>query len=186
MQRLDYWERVRDIPAEKLVFIDETAFWVGMSRRFARSERGLRAFFLRSFYKGKKMTLIGAMRIEGIVATRMVQRSMKGKDFREYLESDLVPKLQKGDVVVMDNLRIHRMRGIEEIVKKVGAKIEYLPTYSPDFNPIEMLWSKVKAFVREYPTREIKAVEKLVEIGLSLTGGSCFRNWFAKCCYCTS
>ncbi|NJL99238.1 MAG: IS630 family transposase, partial [Synechococcaceae cyanobacterium SM2_3_2] len=80
----------------------------------------------------------------------------------------------------------HKMEGIKELVEEKGARIEYLPPYSPDFNPIEMMWSVIKAFVRLYCTRGMAALEKLVEIGLYLIETSSFSNWFAKCCYCDS
>ena len=118
----------------KLIFIDETAFWIGMSRDLARSEKGKKAFCLRPFYKGRKMTLIGAISIEGVVVKKAIICSMKGKDFKEFVEHDLVPKLNPGDVVVMDNLNIHKMEGIEELIVPTSARVEYLPPYSPDFN----------------------------------------------------
>ena len=147
-ERLDYWNRIRDVPVEKLVFIDETGFWVGMSRDVARSLRGTKALCLRPFYKGRKMTLIGAIKKEGVVATKLIKGSMKGKDFREFLEIELIPKLSEGDVIVMDNLSSHRMEGIKELIEEKGARIEYLPPYSPDFNPIEMMWSVHKCCIQ--------------------------------------
>lgn len=185
-QRVDYRKRVRDIPPKKMIFIDETAFWVGMSRDVARSEKGKKAFCLRPFYKGRKITLIGAISVEGVVATKSIPGSMKGKDFRDFIEHDLAPKLNPGDVVIMDNLNIHKMKGIQELITARGAKVEYLSPYSPDFNPIEMLWSTVKSIVRMFPTRAIGSLEKLIKLALMLIGTNTFKNWFAKCCYCTS
>ncbi|MBD2545081.1 MULTISPECIES: transposase [Planktothricoides] len=104
-----------------MIFIDETAFWVGMSREIARSEKGKKAFCLRYFYKGRKMTLIGAISIEGVVAKKAIEGSMKGEDFQEFVEPDLVPKLNPGDVVVMDNLNIHKREGIEELIAESGS-----------------------------------------------------------------
>ena len=106
-----------------------------MSRDMARSEKGKKAFCLRPFYKGRKMTLIGAISIEGVVAKKAIQGSMKGKDFKDFVEKELVTKLNPGDVVVMDNLNIHKMEGIKELIASAGARVEYLPPYSPDFNP---------------------------------------------------
>lgn len=169
-----------------MIFIDEAAFWVGMTREVARSEKGKKAFCLRPFYKGRKMTLIGAISIEGVVATKAIQGSMKGKDFKDFVEHDLVPKLNPGDVVIMDNLNIHKMEGIEELINATGARVEYLPPYSPDFNPIEMLWSTVKSLVRMFPTRAMEALEQLIKLALMLIGTNTFKNWFTKCCYCTS
>ena len=85
------------------------------------------------------MTLIGAISIEGVVAKKAIKGSMKGKEFKDFIEHELVPKLNLGDVIVMDNLNIHKMEGIEELIVATGARVEYLPPYSPDFNPIEIL-----------------------------------------------
>jgi len=130
------------------------------------------------------MTLIGAISIEGVVAKKAIQGSMKGKEFKDFIEHDLVPKLNPGDVIVMDNLNIHKMEGIEELIVATGARVEYLPPYSPDFNPIEMLWSTVKSLVRMFPTMEAR--EQLIELALMLIGTNTFKNWFTKCCYCTN
>lgn len=184
-QRVEYWKKVQGVPAGKIIFIDQAAFWVGMSRDVARSEKGKKAFYLRPFYKGRKMTLIGAISIEEVVAKRKIEGSMKGKDFKKFVEQDLVPKLKPGDVVVMDNLNIHKMEGIKELITATGAIVEYLPPYSPDFNPIEMLWSTMKSMVRMFPTQAMEALEKLIELALMVIGQDCFKNWFTKCCYCT-
>ncbi|MBC6471832.1 MAG: transposase [Hormoscilla sp. GM102CHS1] len=78
------------------------------------------------------------------------------------------------------------MEGIEELSVARGARVEYLPPYSPDFNPIEMLWSTVKSLVRMFPTRAMSAREQLIELALMLIGTNTFKNWFTKCCYCTN
>ncbi len=179
--RVDYRSRIQDVPQEKLIFLDETAFWVGMMRNMARSECGQKAFCLRPFYKGRKMTLIGAISIKGVVAKKAIIGSMKGEDFLDFVANDLVPQLQPGDVVVMDNLNIHKKSGVAELIASAGAKVEYLPPYSPDFNPIEMLWSMVKSMVRMFPTRAMSALEQLIELALMLIGTTTFKNWFTKC-----
>ena len=86
--------------------------------------------------------------MRGVVAKKAIQGSMKGKDFKEFIEKELVEKLNPGDVVVMDNLNIHKI----ELIASAGARVEYLPPYSPDFNPIEMLWSTIKSIIRLFPT----------------------------------
>lgn len=132
------------------------------------------------------MTLIGAINKEKIVATKIVEQSMKGDDFRQFIEEELLPKLRKGSVVVMDNLRIHKMEWLEEMITSRGARVEYLPPYSPDMNPIEMMWSVIKSFVRLFPCQSREEMKKLIEAGLSLIERSAFVNWMTKCCYCAS
>ena len=105
-----------------------------------------------------------------VVAKKAIQCSMKCKYFKEFIEKELVSKLNPGDVVVMDNLNIHKMEGIEELIASAGARVEYLPPYSPDFNPIEMLWSTIKSIVRLFPTRAMEALEQLIELAVMLIG----------------
>lgn len=117
--------------------------------------------------------------------------SMKGKDFREFVESELIPKLKLKDVTIVDNLNIHKMEGIEEPfaercgcnIASAGARVESLPPYSPDFNKIEMLWSTIKSMVRLLPTQ---AIEATVGSTCFEAGRTNFKNWFTKCSYCTS
>jgi transposase len=111
---------------------------------------------------------------------------MKGEDFEAFVRTELVPQLRSGHVVVMDNLKIHKRQIISELVASTGARIEYLPVGSPDFNPIEMLWSVMKAFVRGFKTQAMDALEKLVQVSLRWVDKGFFRNWLTKCCYCTS
>ncbi len=184
-ERVKYWERIQEITPEKLVFLDETGFWVGMSRSVARAEQGKKAYSLRKFYRGKKMTMIGAIKQGEVLTTQILEGSMKGHDFSEFIRLNLVPKLQAGDVVVMDNLHAHHREEIRELIESVGAKIEYLPVYSPDFNPIEMMWLQIKSLVRKFRTKTMKELCKVIEIVIKLMNPGFLKNWFTKCCYCT-
>jgi transposase len=185
-QRLEFRQRINSVPENKLVFIDETACWVGMQRSQGRSLIGKKAYGLRKFYKGKKMTLIGAMNMKEVVATQMIEGSMKGGDFHRFIKTKLVPRLRRGQVVIMDNLRAHKMEGIEQLIQAKGAEVIYLPPYSPDFNPIEMLWSVLKHMIRQFRSDTLDELKVLIEVGLSFLEKSFFKNWFTKCCYCIS
>jgi transposase len=183
--RVDYWHRIRDVAPEKLVFIDETGFWVGMSRRVARALKGKKAYHFQESYRGQKLTMIGAIKRGEILATKTIEQSMKSDDFLEFIQIDLAPRLQAGDVVVMDNLNSHHRNEVREIIESVGARVEYLPVYSPDFNPIEMMWSQIKSVVRKFRTKTIESLIKIIELAVSLIPSQFLHNWFAKCCYCT-
>ncbi|NJO78633.1 MAG: transposase [Cyanobacteria bacterium RM1_2_2] len=122
-ERVDDWDRIRDIAPEKLVFIDETGFWVGMNRSVARALKGKKAYQLRAFYRGKKLTLIGAIKRGEILATKTIERSMKSDDFLEFIQVNLAPQLKAGDVVVMDNLNSHHRAEVREIIESVGASV---------------------------------------------------------------
>jgi putative transposase len=147
-ERVDYWQEVKDIDSESLIFIDESAIWEGMERAVARSPKGTRAFCLRETYKGQKHRLIGAISIKGLVAMKIIKGSMKGKDFEAFIRDDLCPQLSSSNFVVMDNLNSHKTIQVQELIRATGAKPLYLPRYAPEFNPIEMLWSVLKAFIR--------------------------------------
>lgn len=185
LARIEYWRRMAQVNADQLVFIDESGFWVGMSRTVARSIKGKKVYEMRKCYRGKKITMIGAIKRSGVVAMKTLEGSMKKDDFLEFIKVDLVPKLKPGDVVVMDNLNTHRRPEVSAMIEAVGARVEYLPVYSPEFNPIEMMWSQLKSFVRKFRTETMEVLIRLIEIAVSLISRPCLNNWFAKCCYCT-
>jgi transposase len=110
----------------------------------------------------KALTLVAALRIDGLTAPYVIDGAMDGPSFLAYVEQVLVPTLQKGDTVFMDNLRTHKIDGIAQAIKAVGAKPRYLPAYSPDLNPIEQAFSKLKAALRKGPARTVTALLKLI------------------------
>lgn len=141
---------------ENLIFVDEGGFWAGMTRRVGRAKKGRKVYQLQKCYCGKNMTMIGAIKRTGVVATKVLEGSMKKGDFLDFIKVDLVPKLQPGDVVVMDNLNSYRCQEVREMIGAVGARVEYLPVYSPEFNPIEMMWSQLKSLVSKFRTETIE------------------------------
>ncbi len=139
----------------------------------------MRAYQRRKFYRGKKLTVIGAITQEEVLTTKIIEKSMKGDDFWEFVRVNLAPKLKPGDVVVMDNLNSHHQGEVKEAIEVVGAKV-----YSPEFNPIEMMWSQLKSFVGKFRTETMESLSKTIEIGVSLIHSEFLKNWFTKCCYC--
>jgi transposase len=110
---------------------------------------------------------------------------MNGEDFLEFIQADLAPKLKPGNVVVMDNLNSHHRQEVKEIIEATGARVEYLSVYSPEFNPIEMMWSQLKSSVRKSRTETIESLIEIIEIAVSFIDSKFLNNWFTKCCYCT-
>jgi len=108
------------------------------------------------------MTFVAALRIDGLTAPYVIDGAMDGPSFMAYVEQVLAPTLHKGDIIFMDNLRTHKIAGVREALEAVGAKVRYLPAYSPDFNPIEMAFSKLKAAMRNGAARSVKALIKLI------------------------
>ncbi len=109
-----------------------------------------------------------------------------GIAFQVFLDKVLLPQLWPGACVVMDNLPAHKVKGVEEKIQSVGASLIYLSPYSPDFNPIENCWSKLKAYLRKVAARSRELLEEAISLGLDLITELDIRNWFAHGCYCTS
>lgn len=112
--------------------------------------------------------------------------SIKGEDFKRFVAQQEMPKLWQGAVVVMDNLKAHKVEGIEEMVKAVGARVVYSSPYSPEFNPIEHLWRQLKALIRCFVPKSVEAITKLLQLRVQLCSSRELRNYFAHCHYCTS
>lgn len=165
--------------------MDETASWEGMERKFARSLRGKRVYSYRQKYKGQKHTIIGAISINGIVCHKTIKDSMKKGDFLEFVRTELCQKLNEKKVVIMDNLNSHKTEEVQQMIRQTGARLLYLPVYSPEFNPIEMTWSVLKNFIRQFHDSRIKNMQAIIKASLLLINPSSFVNWFAKCYYCT-
>nr|RNJ64767.1 MAG: transposase [Leptolyngbya sp. IPPAS B-1204]RNJ65431.1 MAG: transposase [Leptolyngbya sp. IPPAS B-1204]RNJ65988.1 MAG: transposase [Leptolyngbya sp. IPPAS B-1204]RNJ66563.1 MAG: transposase [Leptolyngbya sp. IPPAS B-1204]RNJ66811.1 MAG: transposase [Leptolyngbya sp. IPPAS B-1204] len=158
----------------------------GMSRPRGRSLKGQRVYDLEPFYRGCRVTVVGAMSQSAVLAMQTLGKSMTGEDFKRFVSEHLVPKLWQGAVVVMDNLKAHKVEGIEQMIEAVGARVVYLSPYSPEFNPIEHLWWQLKAFIRRFVPKSVETITKLLQVGVSLCSSKELRNYFAHCCYCTN
>jgi transposase len=126
------------------VFLDETGVLLGLTRTHASNE-ALLAYAVKPFYRGKKVTVIGAISFKRVVALMTLDNSMDSQAFEVFIEKCLVPQLWSGVVVVMDNLPAHKVDSIKPMIEAVGASILCLSPYSPDFNPIELWWSQLKS-----------------------------------------
>ncbi len=184
--RCKYWELVKDIEPENLVFLDETGVELGLTRTHARSAQGSRVYSLKPFYRGAKVTVIGAISLNKVVALMTLNGSMDGSAFKVYALKYLVPQLWPGAVVVMDNLPIHKLASITPLIRAVGAEVLNLSPYSPDFNPIELWWSQLKSFLRRFSPTTTKMVDTLIATALDLVNPKHLKNWFVSCCYCAS
>lgn len=129
--------------------------------------------------------MVSAIRDRGVLeqASVVLDGSMDGPTFLTYVEQCLVPALRPGDVVVMDNLRSHKVAGVREAIEQAGCDLWYLPAYSPDFNPIEKLWSKVKAWLRRVGAKTFETVSAAVGDALRAVDSDECRNYFASCGY---
>jgi transposase len=176
---------VQNIDPENLVFLDETGVELGLARRYARSPQGNRVYDLKPFYRGAKVTVIGAISLTKVVALMTLNGAMDGQAFKVFVEKCLVPQLWSGAVVVMDNLPAHKLASITPLIKAAGADVLNLSPYSPDFNPIEQWWSQLKSFLRCFSPTTTKMVDTLIATALDLVNPQHLQNWFTNCCYCT-
>jgi transposase len=143
---------------EHLVFIDETGASTKMTRLYGRSPRGQRLVSYVPFGHWKTTTFVGALRHDQITAPCVFDGPMNGERFRAWVEQFLAPTLRPGDVVVMDNLSSHKVAGVKAAIEKSGASLRYLPPYSPDLNPIEQVFAKLKALLRKAAARTLEAL----------------------------
>jgi transposase len=143
------------LPPDKVVFIDETWAKTNMTRTYGRSPRGTRLIHKVPAGRWQTTTFLGAMRAEGFIAPLTVDGPINGPLFRAWVEQCLAPALRPGDIVVMDNLSSHKVAGIREAIEAVGAELRYLPPYSPDLNPIELAFSKLKKLLRDGAERTV-------------------------------
>ena len=150
------------LKAPRLVFIDETAVTTKMVRHYGRCPRGERLVASVPHGHWKTLTFVAALRLDGLTAPTVIDGAMNGPSFIAYVEQVLAPSLRKGDIVFMDNLSTHKIDGVREAIEAVGAKLRYLPAYSPDLNPIEMAFSKLKTALRKGAARTVKALMKLI------------------------
>ena len=133
-----------------------------MARRYGRCSVGERLLCKEPWGHWKTITFTGALRLSGMTAPMILDGAMDGDAFRVYVRDFLAPTLRKGDIVIMDNLPSHKVTGIREAIEAVGAKLLYLPLYSPDLNPIEQAFSKIKAMLRKAAARSISALYKAI------------------------
>ena len=144
---------MQGILAKNLIFIDESGINLALSRLFARAPKGKRARGTRPQKRGKNVSLIGAIGLNGLITQVSLFGSTDGLTFEAFIAQRLVPKLWSGACVLMDNCSIHKGEEIEALIAKAGAKLIYLPPYSPDFSPIENCWSKIKSVLRSIGAR---------------------------------
>jgi transposase len=142
----------------RLVFIDETGTSTNMTRLRGRARRGARLVGRVPHGHWKITTFVAGLRCDAVTAPFVIDRPMNGPIFRTYLERCLIPTLTPGDIVIMDNLSSHKVAGVREAIEAAGARLVYLPPYSPDLNPIEQLFAKLKALLRKAAERSIDAL----------------------------
>jgi transposase len=171
------------LDVRRLVFLDETWASTNMTRRCGRSRRGQRLIAKVPYGHWKTTTFLAALRYDGLTAPLVVDGAMNGAVFRAYIEQQLVPTLRPEDLVVMDNLPAHKVAGVRKAIEAVGASAVYLPPYSPDFNPIELVFAKLKSLLRSTAERTVSGLWSLLgQLPDQFTALEC-GNYFQHCGY---
>ena len=181
--RAAWWEAMADIPAERLVFVDETGTHTRMTPLYARAPRGERAYGHVPRNHTRNTTLVAALTLAGLDAPMVLEGAMDREAFVAWLRHILVPTLRAGQVVVMDNLNVHKGRDVARIIAAHGCQLVYLPAYSPDFSPIEGAYSKVKARVRRAGKRRQDELEGAIGEAVMAVTAQDAAGWFAHCGY---
>jgi transposase len=169
-----------------LIFIDESGVNLAMTRLYARSAKGTRARGKRPSQRGQNVSLIAALSLKGVLTQVALKGSTNGLTFEAFIAQRLVPKLWKGACVIMDNCSIHLDQAVEELITQAGARLIYLPPYSPDFSPIENCWSKVKTILRSIGARSYPDLAQAIAKAFASVSLADIQGWFTHCCYCTS
>ena len=177
---------VRSLPAlnvEKFVFIDEAWTSTNMTRRYGRAPRGRRCRGSAHLSHWQTTTFMGALRRRGVSATMVIDEPMDGDVVLAYVKQVLAPTLSSGEIVILDNLGSHKVAGVEEAITATGTAVLYLPPYSPDLNPIENFFAKLKALLRKAAWRSTETLwEEITTLLDSVSAEEC-SNYFTACGY---
>jgi transposase len=178
-----WFRKIAKVPANHLVFLDESGANTKMHRLYGRSIRGKRAYGEVPHSHYISVTMICAVRLSGVFAAHSFVGSMNGKKFCDWVKTSLAPGLVKGDVVIMDNLSAHKNKDARKAIEAVGARVEFLPEYSPDFNPSENVWSKTKTTLRRMGKRTVDGLLSVIDTVVSLVTPSDCKGYIEHCGY---
>ena len=170
----------------KLVFVDESGTSTKMARLYGRAKRGRRVIGRIPWGHWKTVTFVAALRRDGVIAPFVIDKPMNGRIFIEYVRQCLVPTLSKGDIVVMDNLAAHKVDEVRESIELAGAELRYLPPYSPDLNPIEQSFAKLKAHLRKHKERTVPALYDRIGSAIALFKETECANYFRNAGYASA
>jgi transposase len=163
--------------------LDESYATTKFTRPYGRSKRGVRLVGRVPHGHWKLLTIIAAMTVEGVAAAASIDASTDGDVFGLFIKDVLVPTLRPGQVVVMDNLAAHKVDGVRQAIEAVGCRVIYLPPYSPDFSPIEPMWSKVKRTLRTIGARTVDTLGDAIAVALKAITPSDCQGYFGHCGY---
>lgn len=183
--RSSFRAEVRPIRLEDFVWVDETGISTNLVRLYARAPKGERALGRAPAGHWRQLTVLGGLSLEGLVACMSIEAATDKDVFMAFLRHVLVPALRPGQVVVLDNLGAHKAHEVRELIEAAECRLLYLPPYSPEFNPIEQCWSKLKALLRSAGARTKEALEEALTVIIEQITAADAQGWFAHCGYAT-
>lgn len=183
MQREQWRQNAPALATGNLVFLDETGAKTNMTRRYGRAWAGDRVHDRAPAGSWSTTTLVAAVGLSGYRAPLLLEGALDADAFTAWVEQCLVRELRPGDIVMMDNLSSHKARQVRPLIERAGAQLIYLPPYSPDLNPIEKMWSKIKALLRGAKARTTEALDKAVADALDAITTGDIKEWFKSCGY---
>ena len=183
LEREQWRQRVAELDCSRLVFVDESGAKTNLTRLYGRAPKGRRVTEPAPHGHWSTTTLVGALRVNGQTAAMVLEGPINGESFLAYVEQVLAPGLLPADLVIMDNLSSHKGSGVEKAIAARGARLLRLPPYSPDLNPIEKMWSKVKAILRRLKARTAEALFQAIRQALAQITAQDARGWFHSCGY---
>lgn len=169
----------------RIVWIDEAGCNLSMAREYGWGKRGNRVPGIKPGGYSENITMIGALNSSGVSTLMSINGGTTGAVFLGFIRKFLAPTLLPGDTVIMDNLAAHKVAGVKESIEAAGAQVEYLPPYSPDLNPIEHCWSKMKTALRKYRARTRGKLESAIAQAMSQVTANDVTNWAVNCGYTT-
>jgi len=178
------WNKTQpSMDLDRLVFVDESGAKTNMTRLYGRAVAGQRAIDDTPCGHWCTTTMISSVQLDGSTACMVVDGATNKEVFEAYVRRILLPTLEAGDVVVLDNLSAHKNKAIRDLIESVGAELWYLPPYSPDLNPIEKMWSKVKAILRTLKARTEESLINAIAKALEAITANDAKGWFESCGY---
>jgi transposase len=172
---------IQTVDPNQLVFLDESGSNIAMTRDYARSPAGERTHDTVPRNRGTVTTMLGAITLKGMTAMMTVEGGTTSEVFETFVEELLVPTLERGDYVILDNLGAHKSSRALDAIRAAGAKPVFLPPYSPELNPIELAWAKLKRVLREAKARTREALDKAISLALDLISVEDALGWFRPC-----
>jgi transposase len=181
--RQEFREVIVSLDVSRMRFVDESNAQINMTRRYGWAATHERVVDNVPETYGDNLTTVAAIGLSGVLAPAIFEGAMDGACFHAYVAQQLAPALEPGDIVVLDNLSAHKVNGVVELIQARGARVVFLPPYSPDCNPIELCWSKIKTALRRAKARTVDALIDALAHALRSVSLDDILHWFAHCGY---